>query len=208
MAGTYEEKFYMIQELNFITEKEQQVVDEEILNNTYFPWYYNEWSSSEDYPFYGHILAGRYEQTPDHDDGKKRSNISSGWFEFFYQIVERFIDKYKIFNGEIEILRASLNDSLNFDDKQYDAHVDYEEEHLIFILYLTDSSGDTVIYKDKWEEGRPPIYFNRDGHPEFEIEDSISPEKGKMICYDGLSYHTSIFRKDKERRVICIFNCY
>ena len=184
----------MIEENNFLTERELEVIQDDIIDSSNFPWYWTPVSTSDAYPFYCHILKSR---------GQEGTN--SEWYDFFFPIVKRFIDKYNLFKGEYEVIRGALNDSLSFDDKHGDPHVDFREEHLGFIVYLTDSSGDTNFYKKKWEKGQPPELFNRDGHPELEIEKSISPKQGKIVCYNGLHYHSIDWKKLNERRVICIF---
>ena len=102
-----------------------------------------------------------------------------------------------------------FNDTLSYRDEGCDVHVDYEEEHLVFMIYLTDSSGDTIFYTKQWKEGDPTQFSNREknnkDYPKFEVKQRITPKIGKMICYDGLNYHSHGWKKENERRVICIF---
>jgi hypothetical protein len=183
----------MIEEHNFLTDKEQETIKDEIIESSYFPWFWTPVSSSDDYPFFCHVLKSRGQE-----------GVNSDWFNFFYPIVQRFIEKHKLFKGKYEAIRGAVNHTLSLDES-CDPHVDFEEDHLVFIMYLTDSSGNTDIYTEKWEEGKLPEYLNRDGKKNLEIQESISPEKGKMICFNGLNYHSVKFQKPKERRLICIF---
>ena len=186
----------MIIDKDFLSEYEKDIVQSDIITSSYFPWYWTAVSSSDDYPFYCHVMKRR--EDPD---------TNSIWFEFFFPIIQRFIQKHKIFKGKYEVLRAALNETLSIDenDLQGDPHVDYKEDHTVFLLYLNNSSGNTNIYKEKWKEGKKPEYLNRDGAKNLETHASVTPEEGKIICFDGLRYHSANFQKPRERRVVCIF---
>ena len=194
----------MIIEENFLTDEEVEIVQKGIIDNLDFPWYRHHLSSSYDYPFYGHTLIKR-EEFINEDD----SEINSGWTKFFFPILQRFIDKHKLYEGDYKIMRCALNDTLSYPNQGCDVHIDYEEEHLVVMIYLTDSSGDTIFYTKQWEEGDKPVFENRlknsKGYPKLKVKQTITPEIGKVICYNGLNYHSHNWKKPNERRVICIF---
>mgnify|MGYP003653053813 FL=1 len=194
----------MIIEENFLTSKELETVQENITNNQDFPWYRVQRSSSEDYPFYCHTLIKREEFIEEHE-----SEINSSWYNFFSPILDRFIEKHKIYKGDYQIMRCAINDTLSFSDKGCDIHVDYEEEHLVFMIYLTDSSGDTIFYTKQWKEGEKPYFTNKlknsKRYPKFKVKQKITPKKGKMICYNGVNYHSHDWKQPNERRVVCVF---
>jgi len=191
----------MIVEKNFLTGDEQDKIDNQIVYGQFFPWYRMPYSSSMDYPFYGHVLATRQ----DKNENIISDPIMSDWYWFFKPIFERFINKHEIFKGKYTVLRACLNDSLSFEDEFCDPHVDYDEPHTILILYLTDSSGATIIYDKKLQEGESTVYLNKDGDSGLKVEHEVEPERGKMMCFDGLKFHSVRFKQDDERRIICIF---
>jgi hypothetical protein len=193
----------MIIEENFLNDEEVEIVQKCIIDSSDFPWYMHHLSSSYDYPFYSHTLKRR-----DTDDWVQLE-INSGWTGFFYPILQRFVDKHKLYEGDYKIMRCALNDTLSYPDKGCDVHIDYEEEHLVVMIYLTDSSGDTIFYTKQWKEGDKPVFKNRlknsKGYPKLKVKQTITPEIGKMICYNGLNYHSHNWKKPNERRVICIF---
>ena len=194
----------MIIEENFLNDEEVEIVQKCIIDNHEFPWYRHHLSSSYDYPFYSHTLIKREEFI-----NEDESEINSGWTKFFFPILQRFVDKHKLYEGDYKIMRCALNDTLSYPDKGCDVHIDYEEEHLVVMIYLTDSSGDTIFYTKKWKEGDKPVLENRlknsKGYPKLKVKQTITPEIGKMICYNGLNYHSHNWKKPNERRVICIF---
>lgn len=185
----------MIVENNFLTKHELRIIDNEIVSTgNMFPWYWHEWSTSKDFPYYGHILMRR---------DKEGSN--SSYYDFFTAIVDRFIKKHNLFKDDYEVLRSAVNDNLTFVDKACDPHVDYEREHLVFIMYLTDSSGDTNIYTKQWKEGDLPELYDKHQCNKLKIQHTITPKQGKIICYNGLNYHSADSKQSHERRIICVY---
>ena len=67
----------MIEENNFLTEWELEVIQDDIIDGSNFPWYWNPVSTSDDYPFYCHVLKSR---------GQEGTN--SEWYDFFFPDAE------------------------------------------------------------------------------------------------------------------------
>lgn len=177
---------------NFLNDSELSIVNNRLVNNAYFPWYHMKESSSTAYPFYGHILM------------RRGGEISSEWFDFFYPILDRFVRKHLDFD-EYEVIRGCVNDSLSHEHKTCDPHVDFEEDHVVIIMYLTNSTGNTNIYKETWEEGKPSIYLNTTSLKKFTMKNSVKPEQGKVMAFNGLHYHSIDFKECDDRRIITIF---
>lgn len=190
----------MIIENNFLTEEELNVTQEHIIDNMDFPWYRIPHSTSEKYPFYAHSLLAREEFVDD-----EHPALNSPWFDFFLSILHRFVQKHKLYKGDYQIMRSSINDTLSFPDKGCDPHIDFFEEHLVVMLYLTESSGDTIFYTKEWKDGDPPSLLNEKNFPNLRVKQKITPEIGKVICYNGLNYHSHNFKKPNERRIVCVF---
>lgn len=194
----------MIIDNNFLTSDELRVVQEGIIDNINFPWFRVPHSTSIDYPFYSHTLIKRKEFID-----KDESEINSTWTKFFFPILERFVIKHNLFKNDYQIIRCALNDTLSYPDEGCDVHVDFPEKHSVIILYLTDSSADTVFYTKQWKEGDDVVFENKNkntkSYPKLKVKEKITPKIGKMICYNGLNYHSQQWKKIDERRVICIF---
>jgi hypothetical protein len=97
---------------------------------------------------------------------------------------------------EISLYRMKINALLN--NSKVDAgitnipHADLLEPHLSFVLYLNDSDGDTVFYKEKW-----------DAIPLSQLTECkrVSPKKNRVVISDG-NYHASQNPIDNEIRLI------
>lgn len=185
-------------ENNFLTEEEKLVIDTEILSNT-FPWYYQQYSTSNKFPFYSHVIVPRCEEDEIND-------VNSTIYNFFIKIVDRFREK----NGleKTPLLRACLNSSSSFENYEHsDIHVDHHFSHKTIIIYLNDDfdGGDTILFSRYYCEGLETNYnldtYNKE---EFDVLTRIKAEKNKVVCFDGRIYHATEWTKNNKRRVIFI----
>lgn len=60
-------------------------------------------------------------------------------------------------------------------------HIDSDGEHQVFIYYVNDSDGDTILFDD---------FFNGQT-PKLESFERISPKQGRGMVFNGLQYHAS-----------------
>ena len=70
-------------------------------------------------------------------------------------------------------------------------HCDLQEPHMSFVLYLNDSDGDTVFYKETW----------RDNVTQLTEIQRVSPKKNRAVISDG-NYHASQNPVGSEIRLI------
>jgi len=79
------------------------------------------------------------------------------------------------------------------------------EPHNVFLLYLNDCDGDTIIYDKTYSEvGRELITLGSDQHNELKELGRFSPKLGKAICFNGDHYHANEFCNTDQRRVVCV----
>lgn len=70
-------------------------------------------------------------------------------------------------------------------------HVNQNQDHLVMLYYVNDSDGDTILY-DKtlddilYDEKK---YFDK--QYEFNIVNRITPKKGRVLLFDGKTYHSA-----------------
>ena len=79
-------------------------------------------------------------------------------------------------------------------------HIDLYEPHWVFLYYVIDSDGDTIIYDYKSK--------NKDDIPYFEdIKEikRITPKQGRVVVFDGAHWHTAD-QPRKNKRCIINFN--
>ena len=87
------------------------------------------------------------------------------------------------------------------------AHIDYPEPHKTALLYLNDTNGETVIYKERYDESSGlsnEEYLARIGEPT--IDSVVQCKANRFMWFDGLHYHTSRSQTDTDRRIVVTYN--
>lgn len=88
-------------------------------------------------------------------------------------------------------------------------HIDSEIEHYVGLLYLNDSDGDTILYKEKYDpsEGLTESeYYDIILDRKVTEDVTITPKANKFIAFNGYYYHSSTCPSSVNRRVTLNFN--
>jgi len=169
----------------------QDSIEKTLIGNiNIFPWYFQKdvtYSHINEINNYGlgHAIKN--------DDGK----IVSNYYDFFIPIIFSAFDKTNLELNNILQLRALLQ-LPNPNRKQFNIpHVDLCFNHLVFLYYVNDSDGDTIIFKEKYDKN---IVFDKDY--KFNVFKKISPKKGRGLIFNGNTYHASSNPTNNPRCVI------
>jgi hypothetical protein len=179
-----------IKEGNFFIDKTDLI--EFVLGN-YMPWYFDSWSTSKNFPFFGHTVMARVEN-------EKVGRINSHLYDVMHEILIKFCKKY---NLEVNnIFRMSFNTMWNYGQLSHtDPHVDFTFDHKVVIMYFTDDNGDTLIYNKKYDgTGITSLHSAKS----LEVKECITPKLGKVICFDGNNFHANKFCGPSDRRVVFV----
>lgn len=140
------------------------------------PYYWCPHSTSDKFPQFSHTMMSRGGQP------------NSPWFNYFQDIIFKYLDEQKL--PYKETIRACLNLTYHIPGYEYtDPHVDNTINHYVIILYLNDCDGNTIVF-DK----------------NFKIKEEFTPEKGKIICFDGSYHHALRLPSPGKVRNVCVFN--
>jgi len=192
-------KLFYKEQKNFLTKEELKVVNEYVLGEN-FPWYFQPAATTDKFPFFSHGLYWRYDVFT-----KQEPTENSQIVSFFKPILMRFCEKEKIKVNKIA--RGCINFSYYHGvHLSGDPHVDHEHDHKVFMLYLNDVDGDTLIY-DKINKSKNPddciIPLENIKEP-FKILKKIKPEQGKAVCWDGKYFHAASFCPQGKRRIVLV----
>lgn len=128
-------------------------------------------------------------------------------FEDSPQLVHKFIDDDKILSNYIHevmklldwenilkvtgaperIIRMKTNLLLRTQSTPNTPHIDYPDPHLVLLYYVNNSSGPTTFYNRK-----------------FKVKKEVVPKKGRIIMFDGSTYHSSAPPVTNDYR--CVIN--
>ena len=87
------------------------------------------------------------------------------------------------------VFRIKSNLLLQTQSKANTPHIDFSDPHTVLLYYVNDSDGVTSFY-DK----------------NFNIVDTVQPKKGRMVVFDGLTYHSSTPPQTSTHRCVINFN--
>lgn len=134
-----------------------------------------------------HQLIDRFEYT---------SNCTDYVTPLSYEISEKSgVDFEKIYN-----IRTFLQVPMG-SKKEHDIfHVDVVFPHYVFLYYVNDSDGDTIILNKRYvQDGND--FLQEGDYSEFVLE-KVSPKKGRVVVFDGFLFHTAGIPKNNPRCVI------
>ena len=174
----------MIKILDNIIPKKQQ---EEIKNFMYgktFPWY-----------FVSDIthLDNQHQSRPGHfhlmvDKGKTNSDYISEIKKISDSVNKKIKKKLQMYQVR-SFLQLPLNEKLLYSDSKHredTPHIDIEQPHTVFLYYVNDADGDTVIYD----------YVSKNvkdvpNYEDIKMVKKITPKQGRVVVFDGMTWHSS-----------------
>lgn len=91
---------------------------------------------------------------------------------------------------------------------EHTPHIDDERRHIAAVLYMNDSDGDTIFYKQKYDPNDGRCWFQdleyKKQNGGFQIEKTVTPKENKIVLFDGATYHSSFAPVKSHTR--CIVN--
>tara|TARA_R110000787_G_scaffold178681_1_gene290456 strand:- start:293 stop:826 length:534 start_codon:yes stop_codon:yes gene_type:complete len=166
---------------NIVTKKEQKKIKSILLGRD-LPWYYLDDVSLKDNPD---------EQKPGLSHYFIHNTNQSDHFKYIQNLIINTFKKIKL--KEVAIIQSRgflqlpLSNNL-LKGKYVDSpHIDMFEKHLVFLYYVNDSDGDTVIYKDK----------------NLKIKKRVKPKQGRMLVFNGEYWHSG---SQPTTGVRCVIN--
>ena len=181
---------------NIISKKEQEKLKEVLIfksSENSFNWFFTPDVSAiknphQSRPGFSHVFLNN-------------GNINSKFYNLIQPIIDKTAKKIKIkVKGVIQarsFLQLPLRKEFTGDGVDT-PHLDRTTPHLVFLYYVLDSDGDTIIYNYKSK--------NEDDIPYFEdIKElkRIKPKQGRVVIFDGLYWHTA---EQPTKDIRCIIN--
>lgn len=166
-----------------------------LLSNN-FPWYFQENISVDgelsDLSSYGfsHVFY-------------QNKNINSQYFETILPTLEKIAAETK--TKQLLKARADLTvyNSLKF---QHKPHVDLFDSHVVVILYMNNSTAETVIYKDLNTAPNSSDLNTYLKSNSLEILTTVVPKENRIVYFDGNLIHTGHSPCEEKKRVLLNYN--
>lgn len=178
----------------------------QIIDNVVSSRYQNDLEETFFSPVFNWNLSSRISGTTDsnhyglsHSIIKARE-ICSHKLDYILPLVLEIADKSNSDVSKIYSARAFMQMPKNCDDEHDSLHVDLTFNHVVFLYYLNDADGDTIILNKKCTDNSQPFYY--DGYTESDVLERVTPKKGRVVVFDGMHYHAAGIPKENYRAVL------
>lgn len=97
-------------------------------------------------------------------------------------VFEKFLAKHNLSYTNILRIKANWVPAAPIASKgRYQMpHIDDDREHKVFLYYVNDADGDTIMFNELYKGYGPE---------EFTIRETVSPAMGKAVVFDGNNFH-------------------
>mgnify|MGYP001306097476 CR=1 FL=1 len=180
---------------NIIPKKKQEELKNLLLGNN-FPWYFvaditHLGNKTQSRPGHSHLF---------YELGKSNSHLSNE-VNIISDKVNKKIKKNLSPEQVRSFLQLPLNEKLLYKDSKHredTPHIDIYQPHTVFLYYVNDSDGDTVIYENLFEG------YDKVPHiSELKELKRVTPKAGRVVLFNGKHWHTSY---QPEHNVRCVIN--
>lgn len=117
-----------------------------------------------------------------------------------------FCDKAEIEFNQLLRIRIGLFTRNTMPAKHHNPHVDFVQPHHTACYYVNDCDGNTTIFKETVEQVPLEDSARWASKNKFNVAARVSPQKGKMMCFDGLHYHASMHPVKAGKRLVVTYN--
>jgi hypothetical protein len=170
--------------------------EEEIKINLYsgnFPWYFLEDITSPLANYKKPALTHTY-----YDNNTVNSNFFNLVSKIPFYAKKHLNDNFDI--NSIILSRSFLQFPTSISTVD-EFHIDQLCPHTVFLYYVNDSDGDTIILDKKYNgEYQEEVFIEGN-----RILKKVTPKKGRLVIFDGYHYH-SAEQPVKDNRCIINFN--
>jgi hypothetical protein len=128
----------------------------------------------------------------------KEGTVDKENFNFLLPLTYDISEKSGIEYESILAARTFLQVPSTYEKNYGPFHVDFKYPHIVFLYYVNDSDGDTLITKKKYDFSHQTF----DELDDSEIISRVTPKKGRVVVFDGLYYHSGGIPKNNSRCVI------
>lgn len=185
---------------NIIPETYQDLLLERVTSNK-FPWYFNPNLVTDELlinnkdinhiGFNHFLLEGRI--------------VVSNQYDIFAPLVAA-IEKHIPGMTVMERMRLNHTQTSSVDNLHHLPHTDSTFPHINAIYYVNDSDGDTFIFEEKTEDFEIDATIDTMMNASWTTKHRCTPKKGKVLIFQGDSFHASSFCKQSPYRIVVNMN--
>lgn len=118
-----------------------------------------------------------------------KSSLNKKTYDKVISVVNDGCNKINFNIEKIERCYGAIHATMRDEQKCDVIHTNRDIPHLVMLYYVNDSDGDTILY-DKTLKDIPFDIDYPDENYELNIQHRISPQKGRILFFDGSVYHS------------------
>lgn len=115
-------------------------------------------------------------------------------FKLFNPIIEKTCDNINFNLEKISRCIAGIQgvQVIRKNSKMCGVHINQIIPHLVLLYYVNDSNGETILFNENviGNQNNCQLHFWQDEH-NFSIDYKILPKKGRILLFDGRTYHSA-----------------
>ena len=114
-------------------------------------------------------------------------------FKLFYPIIEKTCNHIKFNIESIHRCYAGIQgvQVIRKESKVCNIHINQEHPHLVLLYYVNDSDGETILFDKTINDIEDPSMMYLDEKYQFNVVNKIMPKKGRILLFDGRTYHSA-----------------
>ncbi len=184
---------------NFIPVLYQDELDNAVHNHN-FPWYFLEDVTYSDKALSEEKNIGFYHLVFENREIKS-NNLCQFLLPIYYLIQEKTPVNLE------ELYRLRLGNIVRSASENYNnPHIDTFTDHWTALYYVNDSDGDSFIFNETNPEFSKEYDEELKKEKSWTIKKRISPQKGKLVLFNGNRYHASSSPNVNSHRVVLTIN--
>ena len=115
------------------------------------------------------------------------------FFNLFYPVVEKTCNYIDFNVDEISRCIAGIEgvQLIRKKNKICNIHINQKHPHLILLYYVNDVDGETILFDKTISDIEDDNETYLDEKYEFNIMDKIMPKRGRILLFDGRTYHSA-----------------
>ena len=117
-----------------------------------------------------------------------QSQLNNNTYKKIISVIEKGCNKIKFNIEKIERCYSAIHALIINKSKKDTIHTNRDIPHLVMLYYVNNCDGDTILY-DKTLEDIPFEIDYPDEYCNLNITHKISPKKGRILFFDGRTYH-------------------
>jgi len=114
-------------------------------------------------------------------------------FELFFSVIEKTCNHIDFNLEKISRCIAGIQGTqvIRKQNKICNIHINQKTPHLVLLYYVNDADGETILFDKTTNDIKDDDIMYIDEKYEFNIVDKIMPKRGRILLFNGNTYHSA-----------------